>query len=258
MNLEELSKPQLLLLTILVNFVTSVATGILTVSLLDQAPPVVTRTVNQIVDHTIETVAAAAPVVAPPPSTPPAPSAEDLVTSALAAAAARTVQIYPASGTSSPVAAIGTYLPASRAVATAALEALPAQAIIVFASGTSSPASLAHEGGGIAIYGFGDAQPLPEAPVPALVTSDKLKLGETVLAIDTDGSAATGILSRVGKTSLATTLGALGTGVSAVDLSGDIVGISSGAAPGDLIGSASVYALLTASSSAATSSASHS
>ena len=34
MNIEELSKSQLILLTILVNFVTSVATGILTVSLL--------------------------------------------------------------------------------------------------------------------------------------------------------------------------------------------------------------------------------
>ena len=33
MNIEELSKSQLILLTILVNFVTSVATGILTVSL---------------------------------------------------------------------------------------------------------------------------------------------------------------------------------------------------------------------------------
>jgi len=39
MDFEGLSKSQLILLTILVNFVTSVATGILTVSLLDYAPP---------------------------------------------------------------------------------------------------------------------------------------------------------------------------------------------------------------------------
>ncbi|HVW82399.1 MAG TPA: hypothetical protein VHC68_00385 [Candidatus Paceibacterota bacterium] len=257
MNLEELSKPQLILLTILVNFVTSVATGILTVSLLDQAPPVVTRTVNQIVDHTIETVAAAAPVVAPPAVSAPAPSTEDLVTSALAAAQQRTVSIYPASGTTSPAIAVGTYLPASRAVATAALDALPAQAIIVFAGGTTSPASLAHEGGGIAIYGFGDSAELPAAPVPALVSPDTLKLGETVLAIDTDGSAATGIVSSVGKSAIGTTLGGIGTGVAAVDLSGNIVGLASGAAAGQLISAQGIFSLLSASSSA-TSSAAHS
>jgi hypothetical protein len=252
MNIEELSKSQLILLTILVNFVTSVATGILTVSLLDQAPAVVTKTVNQIVDHTIETVAAAAPVVAPPAAA-PAPSREDLVTAALAAASARAVSIYPASGTTSPAIAVGTYLPASRAIATAALDALPAQAVILFPGGESAPASLAREGQGIAIYGFGDSAELPDAPVPALVSADALKLGESVLAIGTDGTAATGILSRIGKTSLATTLGAIGTGVGVVDLSGDLVGIASGAAPGELIGASSVFALLAASSTAATS-----
>ena len=54
MNIEELSKSQLILLTILVNFVTSVATGILTASP-DRAIAFVTQTATCAVERTIET-----------------------------------------------------------------------------------------------------------------------------------------------------------------------------------------------------------
>lgn len=56
MDLEQLTKHQIVLLTLLVSFMTSIATGIVTVSLMDQAPPAVTRTINQIVEHTVEKV----------------------------------------------------------------------------------------------------------------------------------------------------------------------------------------------------------
>src|SRR5882757_6329534 len=56
MDLEDLSKHQVVLLTLLVSFVTSIATGIVTVSLMSQAPVGVTRVVNQIVEHTVQTV----------------------------------------------------------------------------------------------------------------------------------------------------------------------------------------------------------
>ncbi len=60
MDIEHLTKHQIILLTLLVSFVTSIATGIVTVSLMDQAPPSVTRTINQIVEHTVEKVVPAA------------------------------------------------------------------------------------------------------------------------------------------------------------------------------------------------------
>jgi hypothetical protein len=56
MDLEHLTKHQIVLLTLLVSFMTSIATGIVTVSLMDQAPPGVTKTINQIVEHTVQTV----------------------------------------------------------------------------------------------------------------------------------------------------------------------------------------------------------
>jgi S1-C subfamily serine protease len=58
-TMEDLTKTQIVLLTLLVSFITSIATGIITTSLLAQAPQGVTQTIDRVVERTVERVAPA-------------------------------------------------------------------------------------------------------------------------------------------------------------------------------------------------------
>lgn len=59
MEIKELDKKQLILLTLLITFVVSIATGIVTVSLMNQTPQNVPQTINNIIQRTIEKVGTA-------------------------------------------------------------------------------------------------------------------------------------------------------------------------------------------------------
>ncbi len=53
--MNELNKTQVVMLVLLVSFVTSLATGIVTVTLVNQAPPPVTQMIGRVIEKTIET-----------------------------------------------------------------------------------------------------------------------------------------------------------------------------------------------------------
>ena len=176
------------------------------------------------------------------------------MTAAIGVVAARAVAIYAAeTGTSTPAIAIGTYLSKSRAVATAAQDALPKEALIEFTTGAYVAASLSHQGKGIAVYGFANEATLPKMSSPTLLSAIDLKLGATALALGADGSASTGIISRVSEKGIRTSLPDIGAGSAAVDLSGNLIGIGAGVTPGLLISADAITALLTATSTTATS-----
>ena len=228
MNIEELTKSQLLLLMILISFVTSIATGILTVSLLDQAPPVVTQTVNRIVEHTVKTIEPALPPAVVKTIIPaPAPSNEDLVMSALATQSARSVLLYAVSA-KAPIISAGVYLPKVKMVVTMLVGTPPKQTKILFLNGATATSTFARTHKGLSLYSLTSIKGLPKAMTPDLIFQQNLKLGETVLAIRQDGGAVTGIIARITKDGFFTTLPVLQVGIGVVNLSGNLVGISTG------------------------------
>ncbi len=244
MNIEDLSKTQLLLLTILVNFVTAIATAVMTVTLLDQAPPTVTQTVNRIVERTVESAAQA---TAPLPGivtkeTTVIIKDEDLLAAAISADASRTVLIRKGA-TSTPALAVGTYLPKARAIVTATVPNLPKEARIEFPDGRVVEASLSRPGATLTVYGFSDTAALPSVAAPDLVKTADLKQGQTLVALTRDGSAATGIISKITAENVYADVTGIPVGAAAVNISGDVIGIAT-AVPGVFASADKILTLL--------------
>lgn len=223
MDIEDLSKSQLLLLTILVNFVVSIATGVMTVSLLDQAPATVTQTVNRIVDHTIETVTTQVPALGKDTNR----STEELLTSAIANNVAHTVTLK---SKTSPETVIGSglYLPASRFIMSVGGE-IPDHVTVVFpGSGGTFDATRSGQKDTLVRFSFAPDAKLPQASTMKLIPAASLKQGQTVIGLTSDGRAVTGIISKIDADGVHAELPGVGAGTPLVNLSGELVGIGAG------------------------------
>jgi len=256
MNLEQLTKTQIILLTLLVSFMTSIATGIVTVSLVDQAPPAVTQTINRVVERTVERV------VSPEGEDGESVSGEvvtrevqvivkenDLVPSAVADMEGSMVRLYTASAGDDGNNTVGTFLglgfmvSENGLIATDAGLVAPARAyMVVVSNGSAFEARLknSNDTRSTALLEVTGGQGAPTFKAAKLVNLSTIQLGQTVIALSgrERNSVATGIISDIELIDTATfdagKIGRLSTsiadisvlpGTPLVDLFGSVVGM---------------------------------
>jgi len=213
MSIEDLTKTQLVLLVLFVSFVTSIASGIITVSLLGDTPlPVtVTQTVNRVVEHTVERVVPGQTLVREVPTI---ISDEDLQTKTIAGSFPAIVRILAEGDPNDPAATLGFIVSSDGTVVTGASKI--ADRTIGYAA----------EVGGKEIYPVeilavnsesdfavlkigkreGETKPLPKFPTVAL-DEKILSLGQSVVgqAGDALGIIALGVITGLKSANASTT-----------------------------------------------------
>ncbi len=237
MNMEHLTKTQLVLLTLLVSFVTSIATGIMTVSLLQEAPATVSQTINRVVERTIERV------VTTPEGTRTVRevqvvSEDDKVTAAITKNMSSVVRIRQIGPDGSPTFyAIGVVISQEgEIIAERTPLFVPQYASTgTFADGTTVNLAIQKDVPEPGVILFRAASVPVNGVTPATFTKSIPKLGQTVVVIEgqIDNVALVGHISNIQGTS-STSPRTIETdfdrtratnGSPLIDLSGDIVGI---------------------------------
>ena len=249
MNMEELTKSQIVLLTLLVSFVTSIATGIVTVSLVEQAPPAITQSVSRVIQETVQ-------AVTPPNSQHAAAAATEqktvvindsqLISSAVAAVTPTIVRLYDGSQAGATFLGLGVVLDKSGSMA-ADLSALADQPeiIAVAQSGAWAAASIQVRDSASGIAYLSVASSTSEAApqwTPVSVDRDHVVLGQAAVALSGKSTprVASGIVSSLIPLASATTspqvidtdipASSIVPGSILIDTQGALIGISTGVA----------------------------
>ncbi len=246
MDIEQLSKVQIVLLTLLVSFVTSIATGIVTVSLMGQAPPSIAQTVNRVIERTVQTVV---------PSSQPATAATvtqektvvvkeaDLISSAIGKISPSVVRLFSSDAQNPAFLGLGVVMDASGTIATDS-DALGASgdAVVELAGGTHVRAFVTSRDAGAGLAYLAAATTTPDGGTPLWspvgMSTDPATLGQTVVALagNTISRIADGIVTaiisaadptpKIVDTSIAG--GSIMAGSPFIDSTGNLIGMSTG------------------------------
>jgi S1-C subfamily serine protease len=244
MDIEELSKSQIVLLVLLISFVTSMATGIVTVSLMNQAPTSVAQTVNRVIQQTIKEVSApqeAAAVAVSTPAKTVVLKESDEIAAAVQSSSPSIVRLYSEDGTT--FLGLGAVLDVYGTIVTdAAAIGSASAASIIRADGTSvsGTVSTRDSTNGIALLSIATSTTATSTPAWTPITLSALpQLGETVVLIagESNTSVEDGIISSLVPAQSGTpTL--VKTNISGdnvlygsplIDTNGDLVGLSTSA-----------------------------
>ena len=289
--MDDLNKTQIILLTILVSFVSAIATSIFTVKLLEEAPEAVTQTINRVVERTIERVVPAEPSTGGKveqtvieKETTVVVKEEDLITDSIEKTKkkiVRLVTIVPGStpvsvGTSTPESSpeytfhgIGVIVSGGGLIATAPQFADIKDLYAITPDGVQHKTKFVRSASTMTIL---QVEPATEGEVISLspavfVDSKSLKLGQTVIALGGEDrtSVSMGIIASLvegnitkgetpvkGIVSVQTNISGSIPGSPIVNIFGELVGIDLQGVPGQFTSSAIIKSDLTPESASAT------
>ena len=242
--MEDLNKNQIILLCILISCIVSIATGIMTTSLLMQSPVELTKTVNQIVERTVETVTPAPTPLNPNPSSKQVETVvvneDDSVTGAIAKNTPSIVRIRERStdATVDNLYGLGVVLSKDGMVVSDKKSLSSVMNYVAVMSDNTEIPLIPITGDKKAQLAFFKAKPpAPYTFVPVSLFTGTLKLGQTVIAIggDSINAVSVGRVVTVNMKDVSTT----GTSTPAKYVSS----IEADVAPSDLISGAPILSL---------------
>jgi len=247
-TMEDLTKTQIVLLTLLISFITSIATGIITTSLLAQAPQAVTQTIERVVEQTVEQVNPTTPTTGTTVKETTVVSEDDAVQNSISSALPSIVRINAPTSAGSGFYALGVIVSKSGLVVSDEHGVIASDIYnITLSDGSTLTASVVavSNSGNMALFKINLDSAHANNLTAILFSKPALKLGQTVIAIEGKNNNAIDV-GRV--LSMDTNAGKVTTDIAAsgeiqggplLNLSGDLVGLKT--SNSDLTLPASVY-----------------